>query len=245
MSHNLYRLRTLTAITLICTTLSAHAGIQILGTRLLFFSNKKEASIEVQNTDAETVLIQTWIDPYQGKSTDNSQENIPFFAMPPLSRLDEKQRNTIRVRRSNQNLPEDRESVFWLNIKEIPQVTKEKNALQFAINTRLKLFFRPAHLSICTNQAYQQLQWQITATNHITDIKLSNPTPCFITLSEAMINQTHALTLSPTPMIAPFSSVNYSFNTVPTKEIHDIRYRTINDYGGLTPALTVTPTTTH
>lgn len=45
-------------------------------------------------------------------------------------------------------LPQDRESLFWFNVLEIPPKSKAKegeslNQLQLAFRTRIKLFFRP------------------------------------------------------------------------------------------------------
>lgn len=38
------------------------------------------------------------------------------------------------------DLPVDRESVFWLNVKEIPKKSAEENVLQIAVRSRIKLF---------------------------------------------------------------------------------------------------------
>jgi P pilus assembly chaperone PapD len=41
-------------------------------------------------------------------------------------------------------LPQDKESLFWLNIKAIPSASQVDNTLQIAIKTRIKLIYRPA-----------------------------------------------------------------------------------------------------
>lgn len=60
-----------------------------------------------------------------------------------LFRLDGAQENVLRVVRAGSNLVEDRESMFWMNIKSIPSATKEtaQNALQIAVKTRIKLLY--------------------------------------------------------------------------------------------------------
>lgn len=47
-------------------------------------------------------------------------------------------------------MPEDRESMLWLNIKGIPATddVSDKNIVQFAINSRIKLIYRPAALKM-------------------------------------------------------------------------------------------------
>ncbi|PJI52023.1 molecular chaperone EcpD, partial [Methylobacterium radiotolerans] len=44
-------------------------------------------------------------------------------------------------------MPQDKESVFWLNVLEIPPKDKaNQNLLQMAFRSRIKLFYRPAGL---------------------------------------------------------------------------------------------------
>ncbi len=43
-------------------------------------------------------------------------------------------------------LPSDRESLFYYNVREIPPKTGKANTLQIALQTRIKLFWRPKAL---------------------------------------------------------------------------------------------------
>lgn len=43
-------------------------------------------------------------------------------------------------------LPADRESVFYFNVREIPPKSNKPNTLQIALQTRIKLFWRPKAL---------------------------------------------------------------------------------------------------
>jgi len=72
----------------------------------------------------------------------------PFLITPPLFRLDAKEDNVLRVVRTGGNLPGDRESLYWLNIKAIPSSkhVEGMNTLQIAINTRIKLLYRPSSI---------------------------------------------------------------------------------------------------
>ena len=47
-------------------------------------------------------------------------------------------------------LPQQQESLFWLNIKAIPSASKQTNALQIAVKTRIKLIYRPESLRAST-----------------------------------------------------------------------------------------------
>jgi len=59
--------------------------------------------------------VQSWVD-----SGGKNRAKAPFLITPPLFRLDAKEDNVLRVVRTGGNLPGDRESLYWLNIKPFP-----------------------------------------------------------------------------------------------------------------------------
>jgi P pilus assembly chaperone PapD len=127
------------------TLLPGQASITVGGTRLIYNGAENEASLPVSNSkDAVPYLIQSWIE-----LSENSKEQVPFIVTPPLFRLDGGHENTLRVIYTGEtSLPENRESVFWLNVKSIPSMTRsDENRLLIAVKTRMKLFYRPAALA--------------------------------------------------------------------------------------------------
>jgi chaperone protein EcpD len=59
-------------------------------------------------------------------------------------------------------VPQDRESVFWLNVLEIPPKPVGKaNHIQLTVRSRLKLFYRPAGLAGSPKAAVAQLRWRL------------------------------------------------------------------------------------
>lgn len=72
-------------------------------------------------------------------------EKAPFIITPPLYRLDKDQQNVERIVLAGA-LPQDKESLYWLNIKAIPAASRKDNTLQIAVKTRIKLIYRPAAL---------------------------------------------------------------------------------------------------
>jgi len=137
--HHVYLLSTLLLV-----AATAHAGVIINGTRLVYHGDKKESSLGLSNPDSTDYLVQSWVD-----SGDKNMAKAPFLITPPLFRLDGKEDNVLRVVRTGGNMPEDRESLFWLNIKAIPSSKNQQgvNTLQIAINTRIKLLYRPASVA--------------------------------------------------------------------------------------------------
>lgn len=115
---------------------AAHAGVVTGGTRLIYPGGKKESSLSVTNNDATPYLIQSWVESNKGAAL--------FLLTPPLFRLEGEQQTRLRVIYSG-GLPENKESMFWMNIKAIPssQAKAGANTLQIAIKTRIKLIYRP------------------------------------------------------------------------------------------------------
>lgn len=49
------------------------------------------------------------------------------------------------------NLPTDRETLYWMNVKAIPPTDEkntQKNTLQLALQNKIKLFYRPENLPV-------------------------------------------------------------------------------------------------
>ncbi len=81
---------------------------------------------------------------------------------PPLFAMKGKKENTLRILdATNNQLPQDRESLFWMNVKAIPSMDKSKlteNTLQLAIISRIKLYHRPAKFSVATRSGRRKIK---------------------------------------------------------------------------------------
>ncbi|STI86148.1 periplasmic pilus chaperone family protein [Escherichia coli] len=70
-----------------------------------------------------------------------------------------KKENTLRIiNATNHQLPGDRESLFWVNVKAIPAMEKDQkneNTLQLAIISRIKMFYRPTNLAMAPEERQQ------------------------------------------------------------------------------------------
>ncbi|WP_054178527.1 fimbria/pilus periplasmic chaperone [Trabulsiella odontotermitis] len=136
-------LRISTALAAVCLFAPAcfAGGISLNATRVIYQEGQKEASLTVQNHSQKDVfLVQSWIDDINGN------KKTPFIITPPLFQMQPNKNNALRIVNINNQLPADRESVYWINVKAIPSVSDDsagKNLLQIAVRTRLKLFYRP------------------------------------------------------------------------------------------------------
>ena len=167
--------------TLLLVAATAHAGVVINGTRLVYHGDKKESSLGLSNPDATDYLVQSWVD-----SGGNNPAKAPFLITPPLFRLDAKEDNVLRVVRTGGNLPEDRESLYWLNIKAIPSSKRNvgMNTLQIAINTRIKLLYRPSAVKGKPEEVANKLEWHREGN----DLVVNNPTPFYMNFQAVTLN---------------------------------------------------------
>lgn len=215
----------LSVVLLIFCHQSAFAGVIIGGTRLIYEGDRKEVSMSVTNPDNVAYLIQSWIEPEQ---TSNAPQ--PFVITPPLFRLDSEQKNIFRVIRIA-DLPRDRESLFWLNIKSIPATKVEtSNVLQMAVKIRIKLIYRPPGLLNNIPETYiKKLEWKRVGNN----LEIINPGAYYINFNHIAIS---GVSLNDVSYIAPFGSVRFA---LPEKNDSDtIVYEIINDYGGVSKSFT-------
>lgn len=140
-------LKTLTRTTLMTTVLGAllvsyqtGSAVRPQLTRIVAWAEDKETPIEVINESQEPYLIQSWLEDTKG-----NERNLPLVLTPPVMKLAGKQEGKLRLVVLPGEIPQDRESVYWLSIQEIPPKAKDgaENKLVLAIRSRLKVFVRP------------------------------------------------------------------------------------------------------
>ncbi|TPW39321.1 molecular chaperone [Serratia sp. SRS-8-S-2018] len=213
-------------------------GVVLGGTRVVFDGGQESASVSVTNTARQDVwLMRFWLSPYGDMPTPAPSKTLPFAVTPPLYRLDPDSTVQLRINRITDTLPADRESVFWLNNLAIPPKKGEKSlqkavqsGLQFAVNTRIKLFYRPPALNDAA--AVMAAPTRLTLTARGKTLAVSNPTPWYITLVQLTVNDTPVAVAQDT-MIAPFGTL-----TFPVGVAHGLlRYHTVDDRGMTTAVL--------
>lgn len=197
-------------------------------TRVIYPANQKQVLLPVTNNDPASVyLIQSWIE------NAGDQKDTQFVITPPLFSMQGKKENTLRIiNATNHQLPGDRESLFWVNVKAIPAMEKDQkneNTLQLAIISRIKMFYRPTHLAMAPEEAPAMLRFRRSGSK----LTLINPTPYFITVTNMKAGNSNL----PNTMVPPKGEVSVD---IPHAVTGDISFQTINDYGALTPRIKAT-----
>ena len=197
---------------------AANAGVVIGGTRVIYDGNKKEPTLSVNNPDNTPYLIQSWIETLNGGA-----EKAPFVITPPLYRLDHGQQNVERIIMAGA-LPQDKESLYWLNIKSIPSAPRKDNTLQIAIKTRIKLIYRPAALKgTAPEEVADKLTWSVACNQ----LQVTNPTNYVMNFNEVTVN---GKKLDDVTFVMPGSSARFNL----PQGVHGgaMTFTIINDYGG-------------
>ncbi|TPG06512.1 molecular chaperone [Rhodanobacter glycinis] len=219
---------------------SADASVVIAGTRVVFPAANGEVTVRLNNDGSQPALVEAWIDSGDPASTPDTA-NVPFLITPPLVRMNAGKGQSLRIVYTGQPLPKDRESLFWLNVLEIPpkptaKPGEEQNTLQFAVRSRLKLFFRPPNLADEPNAAARQVTWKVVADGNGYALEVHNPTPYYITFSKLSLSVDNVSHMPGNGMVAPLSTLH-----LPVKDLARapaagtvVDYTTINDFGAAT-----------
>ncbi|EAA1645034.1 fimbrial chaperone protein [Salmonella enterica subsp. enterica serovar Richmond] len=202
----------------ILTGSQAIAAFTLNGTRFIYDEGRKNISVEVTNVTNNTYGGQVWVD-----NTTTPSSEVYFTPAPSFFKISGKEKQVVRLLNINSNLPTDRESLFWLNVQEIPPASKEEgNVLALALNTQVKLFYRPKAIKDEREKAEQQLVRDGT--------KLKNPTPYYFAITSVSIN---GIKITPSnsldkklSQMAPFSEIDIGQTLSGTVVIE-----AIDDYG--------------
>jgi P pilus assembly chaperone PapD len=215
----------------------AHASVIIAGTRVIFPAKDGEVTVRLTNQSSTPALIEAWIDNGDAQSTPD-KVHTPFLITPPLFRMEPNRDQSLRIlfTHSDQPLPTDRESVFWLNVLEVPPKPtgaqfQGKNILQMAIRSRLKLFYRPADLAGDPQKAAGELSFKAGTTALV----VHNPTAYYVTIGEFTLNAGGTPHKFDGGMVAPGSDLSIA---IPAPQQAPragdaIQYNCITDFGSV------------
>lgn len=225
----LFRLYTL--LTLSMTAGICLAGIQVSGTRIIFPASDHEASIQVSNLGSEDIMIQSWIEAERG----HAQADVPFAVTPSLARLSHRKQQTLRIFYQGAGLAQDRESVVWLSVQEIPQVSESSNNLQVAFRQRLKLFYRPNGLPGSAEEAANQLKWNLLKTDGAPVLLAVNDSAFHVSLAQVRVVVGETEYTVESTMVGPRDTRRMIIKGLPAgfSGVAQVRWESINDYGAL------------
>lgn len=183
----------------------AHANIILNGTRIIYHESKGFVSVQLTSTGPDASLVQAWIDDGDINSTPETAQ-VPFLLSPPIVKVLGQGGQQLRIEKTNAPLPGDRESIFYLNVLEIPafpEHLKGQNTLQLALRTRIKLFYRPDTLK--SNPDFSSRN--IRAMVHGMSVSISNDSAYYLTIVRIRAKDS-GVEIAGASMVAPYASLN-------------------------------------
>lgn len=183
---------------------TAQAGIVITGTRVVYPAAEREVTVQFANQAATPRLVQAWIDSGSMQETAQTTQ-APFLVTPAMVRVEGGQGQALRVMftgdAGGQAIPQDRETVYWLNVVDIPprpdSADDEQNYLQFAIRSRLKVFYRPKGLPGNPVSALDTLSWRLVRDEDGYSLECSNPSAFNVSFSDVGLKHQSSVSTRP------------------------------------------------
>ncbi|BEJ48004.1 fimbria/pilus periplasmic chaperone [Aeromonas dhakensis] len=211
------------------STSAVNAAITLDRTRVIFPGDSNALSMKVTNQNKDLpYLAQAWMEDENGKKI-----NSPFTVLPPIQRVEPDSTTILQVRSLPvvNLLPQDKESLFYFNVREIPPQSDKANVLQLALQTKVKFFYRPQALVVAPDSNKAPWQEQLTLYPEGASYRLDNPTPYYVTVVEAATSaKGEALAGFEGVMLAPNSSSLLNLGGKTLGSTPSFIY--VDDYGG-------------
>lgn len=191
------------AALLAVAALPAWGGVYIYGTRVIYPAAQKEVTVQLMNQGDRSALVQAWIDDGDTQ-TPPEKLQVPFLLTPPVVKVNGNAGQQLKIKFLKANLPQDRESLYYLNVLDIPPNSdsgSEKNKLKFALQNRIKLIYRPTSLPGVNKETFSKLH--ITRFNN--GLAVENTSANWLTITE--IKSTVKIN-NVTLLLAPHARVN-------------------------------------
>lgn len=165
---------------------SAWAALSVDQSRYIFEGDKDAISIVVENASPKTYGGQTWIENI--KETDTRPT---FVVTPPFFKVPGNGKQVLRVIKALDEMPEDKESIYWVSLQEIPPKNPD-GGLSLALRTKVKLLYRPANLMDGRKNAETGLSLQ----EKDGQIQLVNTTPYIFAIADVLDEKETPMSLS-------------------------------------------------
>ena len=217
-------MKMLCAVITLSVVTPVHAGIMIYGTRVIYPAEKNEITLQLMNQEQNASLVQAWVDD-GNTSLPPEKIQVPFLLTPPVVRVPGNSGQQLKIKKMPNMLPNNKESLFYLNVLDIPPnnpANAGKNVIKFAMQNRIKLFYRPSGIAPVNSETFKKIVLSRNGKGFI----IKNDNANWVTVAEIKIGSVKINDKS--VMVAPFSS-----EPVMAKSSNANQYKLtiINDYG--------------
>ncbi|VEI61066.1 molecular chaperone [Serratia rubidaea] len=215
---------------------SAMASVVMLNTRVIYPADAQSQTVQFTNQGDIPYVMQMWTDVNNPSSTPENADG-PFVTVPALFRVEPKSGQSVRLVFTGKDLPQDRESVFYLNSAQIPPknaVSGAENQMLVVLRNRVKIFYRPKNLPGSADGVGGQLRFSLRQQGGQWRLNAYNDSSYYASVIGAAVQVGNRAVPFKTDMIAPRSQANWPLlqRTLSPAGAQKVTFTLVNDYGG-------------
>ena len=206
------------------------AGVTPAGTRIIMLEGQRQSPLMLANKNFYPVVAQLWVDDGNLNNKPNTVRS-PYMVLPPIFHMRAGSIQSVRLLSTGQEQPLDRESLYWLNIYEIPpsgdgtKKADEIAKMTITLRTQMKVIHRPKALIALAETAAEKVQFSLEHNQ----LRVSNPTAYYITLSSIKLRHPNGESLKQVDMLAPFSQAHVDLQGI--SQVDQIDFTWLDDDG--------------
>ena len=212
------------------------ASVVMNGTRVIYPASVREKALQLTSHDAYPNLVQIWVDKGNPASTPQTAD-APFIASPQIFRMNPKAGQIVRLVYTGKDLPQDRESVFYINFMQMPALKSgdmDANKLLLTVSSRMKVFYRPESIVGTPEDIAKSITFTLEGSGSSMHVNAKNNSGYHAVIRDAnLVIGGKSIGLAKAEMIAPHASMQWPVATkahVNSSTDH-IRLTLVNDFG--------------
>lgn len=211
---------------------SAMASVVMSGTRVIYPAAIREKALQLTSHDAYPNLVQIWVDKGDPASTPQTAD-APFIASPQIFRMNPKAGQIVRLVYTGKDLPQDRESVFYINFMQMPALKAhdmEANKLMLTVSSRMKIFYRPQSIRGNPEDIARSMTFTLQGSGSNQHLSAENNSGYHAVIRQAnLLVGGKPVNVAKAVMVPPFSKVQWPVKGASAG--NQLRLTLVNDYG--------------
>lgn len=223
----------LTGALLMTTAITpAWSAIRPQLTRVIAYAADRETQVDIVNDSKDTYMVQSWLEDLNGKDS-----GLPLVLTPPVMKLEGGKKGKLRLVVMRGEIPQGRESAYWLSLQEIPPKPKDnENRLVIAIRSQIKVFVRPDGLDAKGSaEAPSKLTWRIEQSEGKRWLRATNPSAYYVSFGELAVGAAGSKGTrleDKHRMVPPGGSERYALPAAVKGNRVSVTWSGMNDWGG-------------
>lgn len=212
----------------------SYASVTLVGTRVIYPSDKQSVSLNFRSSDDVPSVIDLWTS--KSESSTSQSSDSPFVITPSIFRINPNKGQSTKLIYTGDKLPTDRESVFYLNFVQLPASDRNTNKLLVTYKSTVKILYRPENLKQDIDDIGSYLRLDTSKLN-MGIITLFNNSEFYVTPTQVDLEGNGKILLSvpdnKLTMLAPFSHQDIRVKPLNHQKKIESTINIINDLGGV------------